>query len=662
MPPCFPKKRTDMKTFVADFETTVYDGQESTEVWASAMADMADPDDNVFVFHSIGETLEYIQFLAEDVELYYHNLKFDGNFWLWYLIHELHFKQGYEVIKDGELLEYIMKKPKDIANNEVVYVISDMGQWYTITFKYRGHKVTLKDSLKLLPFSVKKIGKDFKTKHQKLEMEYKGKRYAGCDITTEELQYIKNDVLVMKEALQIMFNEGHNKLTIGSCCLAEFKKIVGRYDWEKDYPRLDYIALDPAEYGASNADEYIRKSYKGGWCYLVDGANDRIYDNGTTADVNSLYPSMMHSESGNIYPHGKPCFFKGAPPEKALLPNRYYFIRIRTRFYLKEGKLPFIQIKGNPLYKSTEMLKTSDFKDKKTGKYYKFFYDKHGVKHDSIVELTLTCTDWILMQEHYNLVDLEILDGCWFFARAGMFDEYINKYKKIKMTSKGAQRQIAKLFLNNLYGKLATSPISSFKVAYLKDDESLGYDIQCAEDKDPVYIAAGSAITSYSRNFTIRAAQANFHGADQRGFKYADTDSIHCDLAPDEIKGIRVDDNAFCCWKLESGWDKAIFVRQKTYIEHITQEDRKPIEKPYYNIKAAGMPQACKDLLNISMIGATDKDKEQYKNDEEKLKFITTKRTMKDFKAGLTISGKLIPKCIKGGVVLEESYFTLRGI
>jgi hypothetical protein len=651
-----------MKTFVADFETTVYDGQESTEVWASAMADMDDPDDNVFVFHSISETLEYIRFLNQDVELYYHNLKFDGNFWLWYLIHELHFKQGYEVVKDGELTEYIMKKPRQIANNEVVYVISDMGQWYTITFKYRGCKVTLKDSLKLLPFSVKKIGKDFKTKHQKLEMEYKGKRYAGCEITTEELQYIKNDVLVMKEALQIMFSEGHNKLTIGSCCLAEYKRIVGRYDWQTDFPRLDHIELDPLEYGASNADEYIRKSYKGGWCYLVEGANDRIYENGTTADVNSLYPSMMSSESGNIYPHGKPCFFKGEPPEKALLPNRYYFIRIRTRFYLKKGKLPFIQIKGNPRYKATEMLTTSDFKDRKTGKYYRFFIDKHGQKQDSIVELTLTCTDWKLVQEHYNLVDLEILDGCWFYARSGMFDEYINKYKEIKMTSKGAQRQIAKLFLNNLYGKMATSPISSFKVAYMKEDESLGYEIQCAEDKEPVYIAAGSAITSYSRNFTIRAAQANFHGADKKGFKYADTDSIHCDLEPDEVKGIKVDDNAFCCWKLESQWDKAIFVRQKTYIEHITHEDRKPIEKQYYNIKAAGMPQACKDQLNISLTGATEEDKKKYKNDKEKLEFITTPRTLTDFKTGLTISGKLLPRCIKGGVILEESYFTLRGI
>ena len=52
-----------MKTFVADFETTVYDGQESTEVWASALADMNDENDTVFVFHSIDETLEYLEYL-----------------------------------------------------------------------------------------------------------------------------------------------------------------------------------------------------------------------------------------------------------------------------------------------------------------------------------------------------------------------------------------------------------------------------------------------------------------------------------------------------------------------------------------------------------------------------------------------------------------------
>ena len=100
-----------MKTFVADFETTVFDGQDSTEVWASAMADIYDKEDNVFVFHSIAETLQYIDLLDEDVVMYYHNLKFDGNFWLWYLIHELHFEQGYEIVDNDT---YIMKKPREI--------------------------------------------------------------------------------------------------------------------------------------------------------------------------------------------------------------------------------------------------------------------------------------------------------------------------------------------------------------------------------------------------------------------------------------------------------------------------------------------------------------------------------------------------------------------
>lgn len=644
-----------MKYLVGDFETTVYDGQEETEVWASTLADIYDETDTVLIFHSIDETFEYLETFEEDIVIYYHNLKFDGNFWLWYLIHELSFQQGFDEVS------CTFKKQTELNNKEFIYSISDMGQWYTITWKYKGIFVTLKDSLKLLPFSLKQIGHDFNTKHQKLEMEYKGYRYAGCDITDEEMAYIKNDALVLKEALLIMFNEGHKKLTIGSCCLAEYKRIVGKYDYNEDFPRLDSKPLDDS-YGSANADAYIRKSYKGGWCYLVDGAQNRIVKNGTTADVNSLYPSMMHSESGNIYPHGKPCFFKGPPPAQALKSNRYYFIRIKTRFKIKKGMLPFIQIKGNPLYRSTEMLTTSDIKDRKTGKYYRYYKDKEGNKHDTIVELTLTCTDWELMQKHYDLYDTEILDGCWFFARVGMFDEYINHYRDIKMNSKGAQRQIAKLFLNNLYGKLATSPISSFKVARMQEDESLGYEIITAEDKKPIYIAAGSAVTSYSRRFTITAAQLNYYGPYKNGFKYADTDSIHCDIPANELKGIRIDDNAFCCWKLESYWDKAIFVRQKTYIEHVTHEDKKLVNKSYYNIKAAGMPQTCKDQLDISLHGATESDIEKYKDDKQKLDFIKQKRTLKDFKAGLTISGKLVPECIKGGVILKETEFTLRVI
>lgn len=643
-----------MKIYSADLETTVYEGQTSTEAWSSALVELGS--DTPLIFHSLAETLEYLDSQNKDAVLYYHNLKFDGNFWLYFLIKELGFKQGIEHLADGSVK---IKEAKELKEKEVIYSISSMGQWYTITFKYRGHTYTLKDSLKLLPFKLEEIGEAFKTEHRKLEMDYEGYRFSGCEITDEESEYIKNDVLVLKEALNIMFDDGHDKLTIGACCLAEYKKMLGKYDWSIFFPKLENIELDSEIYGSSNADEYIRKSYRGGWCYLVRGATGKIYKDGTTADVNSLYPSMMHSESGNYYPVGKPKFFRGNIPPEALSHNRYYFVRLRCRFYLKKGKLPFIQIKHNVNYKSTEMLETSDVYNKKDGKYYSQYYDKQGNLHDTIVELTMTCTDYILFKEHYNIYDLEILDGCWFYTEIGIFDEYINKYKEIKMNNKGAKRTEAKLFLNNLYGKLATSPVSSFKYIPENDYDFLTYAVQSEMEKQPVYIAAGSAITSYSRNFTIRAAQANFYGVDKRGFKYADTDSIHCDLKPSEIKGIKVHDNAFCAWKLESCWDIAKFIRQKTYVEHVTHEDLKPIEKPFYNIKCAGMPETCKNLFLASMgeeHNLSEKQQKKYK------KFIDKPRTLDDFKIGLKIPAKLLPKVIKGGVVLTETEFTMRDI
>lgn len=642
--------------FMCDFETTVYKGQVNTEVWASASVELFTED--VKIFHSIEEQFDYFKSLDTNICAYYHNLKFDGAFWLSYLLVDLGFKQAYTPLNEQET-EVEWLKEKEMPNNSFKYSISDKGQWYTIIIKVNNHFIEIRDSLKLLPFSVKRIGQSFGTKHKKLDMEYNGFRYAGCNITEKEKEYIANDVLVVKEALEIMFTERHNKLTIGSCCLEEYKRLMGKEDYETLFPSLTDYLLDTSKHKYTTADVWIRKSYKGGWCYLVKGKENQIKTNGTTADVNSLYPSMMSSESGNAYPVGKPTFWVGNfIPNEALKNNRYYFVRIKTRFYLKPNYLPFIQIKGNYLYKGTEALESSDVYDKKTDKYYDHYYDKAGNLHDTRVELTLTMTDFILMKEHYELVDFEIIDGCYFFTATGIFDEYMEKYKKIKLESKGALRELAKLFLNNLYGKMASSEDSSFKVAIVKENKALGFISVPANDKQAGFIAVGSAITSYARNFTIRAAQKNYHGKNNRGFIYADTDSIHCDLKPEEIVGIKVHDRNFCCWKLESCWDEAIFTRQKTYIEHVTHEDLEPINNPYYNVKCAGMPQKCKDLFVSSMLGYEPKEDDKYT--EEELKFLKTKRTLEDFKIGLKIPGKLMPKRIRGGVLLVDTTYEMR--
>ena len=650
------------RLFACDFETTVYDNQDRTDVWSSCLCELYS-DDEPIIHGCISDTYNYFESLNCDINAYYHNLRFDGKFWLYYLLHDLKYTQAYTNPTPSSF-EWLNEK--DMPKKSFKYLISKMGQWYTLTIRLNnGCYLTLKDSAKLFPFKLEQVADGFKTKHKKLSMEYKGFRYPNCPISDEEKEYIRNDVYVLKEALEIFFTDNPKKLTIGSCCLAQYKKLM-RGEWKQLFPDLRQIELTD-KYKYPTAESYIRKSYKGGWCYVVPQKANKIYTHGLTADVNSLYPSVMSGESGNLYPIGNPKFWSGNYiPDEAQKPNRYFFIRIKTRFYIKDGYLPFIQIKNSLRYRGTEVLESSDYYDRKTKKYYTHILE-NGELSDTRVELTLTQVDYKLFLEHYNTVDFEILDGCYFFTASGveLFDLYINPYKEQKINSKGAKRTEAKLFLNNLYGKFATSDDSTFKVAFLKDDDTIAFTDIVAHDKAPLYIPIGSAITSYARNFTIRTAQLNYYGKNKRGFIYADTDSIHCDLKPEELKGITVHPTNFLCWKLESYWDKAIFARQKTYIEHVTHHDGEAIPEPYYDIKCAGMPDTCKSLLNLSLLHTDEQTLNQLEIErqkpynEEERKFILQHRDMTDFKIGLTVPSKLVPRNIKGGVLLVETTYRM---
>lgn len=647
-------KKDETRYFACDFETTVYDNQDCTAVWSAASVELYTED--VQIQGSIEDFFKYIFSIKGHIVLYFHNLKFDGSFILPALITKLGYKQAYD--ENGKWLPR-----SEMPINSFQYSISNMGQWYTITIKNRNQKtIEIRDSLKLLPFSLRTIGKGFNTKHQKLEMEYEGFRYPNCPITPEEKEYIKNDVLVLKEALEIMFADGHNKLTIGSCCLSEFKSslLMGAWDYKIKFPQLYDIAISEERFGAPTVGDFCRKAYKGAWCYLKKGCENKVYNEGCTNDVNSLYPSMMHSESGNYYPVGAPTLWHGnfIPPE-ATENHNFFFIKITTAFQLKDNYLPTIQVKHDKRYKPNEWLETSGIS------YNNQIY--HEIRSDSgeiipvRVTLYLTMIDWELIQEHYNLIDCQIICGMYFRTEKGLFDNYINHYRDIKINSKGAQRTEAKLFLNNLYGKMASSPDSNYKLCYMKDDGVLGFNMIEAHEKEAGYIAIGAAITAYARRFTIKAAQANYEH-----FIYADTDSIHCNCKPSEVQGITCHPVNFCCWKTESTWDEAIFVRQKTYIEHVVAEDLEPCS-PYYNVKAAGLPAKSNYLLNKSLtynktgtLDISEEDRISKKLKQEQIEWIKQPRTVKDFKVGMTIPCALKQKRIIGGVILYEKDYVMR--
>lgn len=622
-------KKREYKRFVADFETTTYKGITRTEVWASAIVEVGTED--VALDTSIEAFINRVLQIGEHSIIYFHNLKFDGSFIIDYLLNHPE-RFNHLLAADGGLLT--RKEVVKRGLNGFNYMVSADGQWYMICLFQDGIEYRFQDSLKLLPFSVKVIGKAFNTKHQKTTIDYVGFRKPNGTLSKQEKEYISNDVLVVKEALESMFSEGHDRMTIGSCCMDEFSHIAFHDKRERNILFPDLKKVECPFDGFTDADDYIRRSYHGGWCYVKHGEVGKLQKgHGTVCDVNSLYPSVMHSDSGNVYPYGKPVWFTGNIPEKAMqicdngCRRYYYFVRVRTRFYIKDGYLPTVQIKKSAIYNPREWLLNSDF----NGEPYVALPD--GSLRECRPELVLTCTDWEMLQQHYDLKHLEVVDGCYFLATGGLFDDYINKWAAVKMAEKGAKRTIAKLFLNHLYGKMASSDDSSYKVFRLENGKIVA-SLYEEHKKETGYIPVGSAITSYARNFTITAAQKNYEH-----FIYADTDSLHCLCRPDEIVGAPEHPTKFLHWKYESEWDAAVFARQKTYIEHQTHEDREPCE-PFYNIKCAGMGASAKAIFA-----------KQLKSGE---------KTMADFKTGLEVAGNLKARIIKGGTLLEEKVYKMR--
>lgn len=285
-------------TFVGDFETTVYDGQEYTEVWASGVCNISDL--SCVIHNSIGETFSYLENIGEDVVIYYHNLRFDGEFYVSYLLNKLKYKY----------YEGPRKKKKTFK-----CVISDAGLWFNITITTPKNIISIRDSLKLIPLSIETMGVAFNTDHRKSTIEYKGFRKAGGVITEREEHYLKNDLLVLAESLRHMFDVT-TKTTISSAALSDFKKTFYGIDYREWFPNLEAIET-PNYFDEKNTDEFIRKSYKGGWCYVNPKIQGREVGKGKTFDVNGLYSSVMHSSSGCVYPIGKPFFFQGRHPSQS---------------------------------------------------------------------------------------------------------------------------------------------------------------------------------------------------------------------------------------------------------------------------------------------------------------------------------------------------------
>lgn len=587
--------------YTADFETTTTEND--CRVWAFAICDIKNFND-VIKGTSVDEFFDFAQCGEKNDTYYFHNLKFDGSFIMYWLR-----DNGFKWVADQ----------KDLTTKTFTTLISDKDAWYQIKicFWKQGKAVsqmTILDSLKILPFSIEKIAEDFNTPITKLKIDYNEYRPIGHMLTEHESEYIENDVKIDAYALSILFEQKLDCMTQASNALKDFKEIFGKKNFERYFPPPS------PEY-----DKSMRPCYKGGWTYLSPRFKNKKLGYGCVLDVNSLYPSVMRN---CLLPYGESIYYSGKYEYDKLYP--LYIQSLVCNFELKKDHVPTIQLKHTGKFCDTEYLTSSDGED---------------------VALSLTSVDLKLFFEHYDVYNIEWIDGYKFKGKIGLFTKYIDKWSKIKIDSKKSHNRsmytLAKLMLNALYGKFALNPVVRSKQPVFEENE-IKYKLGQEKIRDGIYLPVGTFITAYARYKTITTAQRLY-----KYFIYADTDSLHLNCTPEQIPDdIEISDTILGYWKLESVYRKARFIRQKTYIEDeiITEKEYNEIKKRdeekgeitphyykdgenYYHLKitCAGMPSKC------------------YQN-----------VTWENFQEGLSVEGKLHQKRCRGGMILTEGDYTIK--
>lgn len=286
---------------------------------------------------------------------------------------------------------------------------------------------------------------------------------------------LENETNVVSKALSLHFDNGDKAITSSSDALQAFLKMSGgKRKFRMWAPIL-------------NRDDelFVRDSVMGAFLYC----NKDETGKGFSMDRNSQYSYIMRDFN---LPIGKPKYYE-ANENFFFNPNKCYIIQCTVTGVLKEGKLPFI-----PTFDLSSV-------DNLGNKYVDSLYNRR---------LTLCMPDFMLLNKNYEIDSLKINRVAEFESGNGMFTKYVNYYGKMKedATVEGnkGKRQIAKMKLNGLYGKFLQ---------------------QKFEGSELIYSPIGAYVLSFSRYLIINAAQL-----DIEHFVYSDTDSLHFDCEPNDIK------------------------------------------------------------------------------------------------------------------------------
>ena len=499
--------------YLADFETTPYEqykkeGETKVYLWCLKSLDEKQTymGVNIDTFFS-----RLYELNIGKIVVYFHNLSFDGEFIMWYLL-----KNNYSY---GEK-----------ENQTFTPIIDETGNIYMINVWNNDIEIEIRCSYKLFPKSIEDIGEMVGVKKLNETHNYEEiKNYNSLEeLPQEEIDYINNDVTIMCRLIKYLEEVGINGVTMSSSAYKNWRK-------DKYFLCKNQFIKDEND----EINEIVRKSYRGGITKVNKKYEGVELEDVISFDVNSLYPSVMYDNPmpigmGKIYNSIKEC----------IEDNRFLYIVVVviTKCKVKKGFHSFIGDTSGFTYS-----RKYNYSDELTNKIL-YLWDKEYELFKKIYEGNYLVSK-VVGYKKANYV----------------FKDYIDRWYAVKENATNpTERQLAKLMLNSLYGKFGMNDNRVSKIPVGYNEDGIIYRM---EDKTTVYYDKKVASFITSRARVKYATMMNLCGD---LFIYGDTDSLY--ILGKEIPSIfkdLVDDKKMGYWKYEGHYTRFKSLKAKCYIKQL---------------------------------------------------------------------------------------------
>lgn len=470
---------------------------------------------NYKLFLTADEFCEYLANYSDELKIFVHNLKFEGNFFL---------------SSFTKFFVPVEKKKKDLKNGEFSIAIDIMNNWYSVTLRNKkGRLIYFSDTAKLFPQTLKTLGEMVDV--PKLDYDYtKIKNYQTLkEVPQDLLTYLKRDCYILKKVMD-EYKDIKWKSTIASTTY---------FNWKKQYSN-EYFYYDFYKPIRSLNMQYLRKWYAGGLCLYSQVDAHQIFKNIYVYDFNSLYPSIMRNEK---LPFGK-CYDSQ--------PTRHNYL-IFYEIEVKNCYSTFI-----PWIRNTDTRAVLD--------------------HSLYSIIYLIGEEYELFKKTY-FGQYKILKKYYFktkYVFTDYIDYWYAKKKKAKINNDKPTYRLSKLMMNSLYGKFGQNNIRQIKYLVKKPkDKYKEWDFQTYGKywlkhkqligKDNYYLPIACAITAYAR-----IKMLNFWLANRAHIVYGDTDSFY------STKDLNINSLELGELKFEGHLYNFQIIRKKHYQWSNDKEDLKP--------------------------------------------------------------------------------------